>query len=137
MATAWHFSCWVRIFLGLPDLALTHERRAMRLNPLDPLMGPMQLAAALGELSAGRFLEASSWAQKATRTVPNWPLGLAIAAASSALAGHLDEAHSAVSHLRGLIPALRLSSITSNLPFRRPEDRARYEEGLRKAGVLE
>jgi hypothetical protein len=27
MATAWHFSCWVRIWLGLPELALTHERR--------------------------------------------------------------------------------------------------------------
>lgn len=138
MATAWHFSCWVRIWLGLPDLALTHERRAMRLSPLDPLMGNMQTAAALAEVSAGRFIEAASWAQMATCHQPDWPPPLGIAAASSALAGRAAEAASAVARLRQLIPALRLSDLTSFGPVRRREDLlAKYVEGLRKAGVSE
>jgi tetratricopeptide (TPR) repeat protein len=137
MAAAWHFSCWVRIALGLPDLALTHERRAMRLSPLDPLLVHMQAAAALAELCAGRFLEASSWAQKATRGLHNWPLGLGIAAASNALAGRPEEAKSAAVRLRQLIPTLKPSDLAKLIQFRRPEDRATLEEGLRKAGLLE
>jgi TolB-like protein/class 3 adenylate cyclase len=137
MATAWHFSCWVRIWLGLPDLALTHERRAMRLSPLDPLFGHMQAAAGLAEFCAGRFIEASSWAQKATCAHPNWPLGLGVAAASSALAGRLDDAKSAAVRLRQLIPTLTPSDLTNLFPFRRPKDRAMLEEGLRQAGLPE
>ena len=136
MAAAWHFSCWVRIALGLPDLALTHEKRAMRLSPLDPLLVHMQAAAALAELCAGRFIEASSWAQKAARALHNWPLGLGIAAASSALAGRPEEAKSAVVRLRQLIPTLKPSDLANLIQFRRPEDRATFEDGLRKAGLL-
>jgi TolB-like protein/class 3 adenylate cyclase len=136
MATAWHLSCWVRIWLGLPELALTHERRAMRLSPLDPLLSQMQTAAAFAEFCAGRFVEASAWAQKATRVASSWPLALGIAAASSAFAGHGEEAQSAIARLHRLVPAPGLSVLT-DIPFRRAEDRDRYEEGLRKAGLLE
>ena len=136
MATAWHFSCWIRIMLGLPDLALSHEKRAIRLSPLDPLLGHMQTAAALAELCAGRFVEASLCAQKAARNLPNFPLGLGVAAASSALAGRLEEALNAVARLRQLIPAPSISDLIT-IPFRRPEDRAMFEEGLRKAGLPE
>ena len=137
MATAWHFSCWVRIRLGLPDLALIHERRAMRLSPLDPLFGQMQAAAALAEFCAGRFIEASSWAQKAAHALQNWPLGLGIAAASCALAGRPEEAKSAAERLRQLIPTLKPSDLANLFGFCRPEDRATFEEGLRKAGLPE
>jgi hypothetical protein len=36
-----------------------------------------------------------------------------------------------------LDPGFRISSIKDFLPFRRPEDLARYEDGLRKAGLPE
>jgi hypothetical protein len=39
--------------------------------------------------------------------------------------------------LRRMNPTLSISSIEDFLPFRRPEDLARYEEGLRKAGLPE
>ena len=137
MAHAWHFSCWVRIALGLPDLALAHERRAMRLSPLDPLLGNMQTAAALAEFSAGRFVEAASWAKMVTCNQPIWPTAWGIAAASSALAGHQAEAESAVARLRQLIPSIRLSDLKVGPPSRRADVLAKYAEGLRKAGVTE
>jgi hypothetical protein len=96
----------------------------------------MQTAAALAELCAGRFVEASLCAQKAARNLPNLPLGLGVAAASSALAGRLEEAQNAVARLRQLIPAPSISDLIT-IPFRRPEDRAMFEEGLRKAGLPE
>jgi hypothetical protein len=60
-----------------------------------------------------------------------------MAAASHALAGRLDRAHNAMARLREIDPTLRVSDIRHMFPFRRPEDLARYEEGLRKAGLPE
>ena len=139
MAAAWHFSCWVRLALGLPDLALTHERRAMRLSPLDPLLGNMQTAAALAEFFAGRFDEAASWAKLATCHQPIWPTAWGLAAASSALAGRAAEAESAVARLRQLIPSIRASDLTSVGPVHRLREDvlAIFVEGLRKAGLSE
>jgi len=137
LAHGWHFSCWLRIALGLPDLALAHERRAMRLSPVDPLLGNMQTAAALAEFAMGRFVEAASWAEIATCNQPIWPTAWGVAAASSALAGRVEQAERAVARLRQLIPSLRLSALKVGPPSRRAELLANYVEGLRKAGVPE
>jgi TolB-like protein len=132
LATAWHFSSWIRLTLGDPELALEHEQRAMRLSPVDPLMGQMQAVIAVAHFCAGRFGEASSWAEKAVRDLPTWRLGLAIAAATNALAGRLEAAQTAASRLRQIDPTLRVNEL---YPFRRPEDVARWAEGLRQAGL--
>jgi hypothetical protein len=59
------------------------------------------------------------------------------AAASNALAGRTDKAQKIAARFRQLDPGFRISSIKDFLPFRRPEDLARYEDGLRKAGLPE
>ena len=58
---------------GEPDDAIEHFARAMRLSPLDPEMYRMQAGTALAHLFAGRFDEASSWAEKAFRDLPSFP----------------------------------------------------------------
>jgi adenylate cyclase len=60
-----------------------------------------------------------------------------VAAAGHALAGRLDQAQKAMARLRQIDPTLRVSDLKHVLPFRRSEDIARYEEGLRKAGLPE
>jgi hypothetical protein len=76
------------------------------------------------------------WAEKGLRQ-PNLSTGAArVAAASHALAGRLDQAHKAVTRLRQLDPTFRVSDLRQ-IPLRRPEDIARIEEGLRKAGLPE
>jgi adenylate cyclase len=134
MAMAWPFSCWVRTWLGQPDVALEHEMRAMRLSPLDPLLGQMQTAA-LANLCAGRFDEASSLAERAILDLPNWPIALSVAAASSALAGRPFGARTSIVRLHQRNSTLNVSDLTKYFPFRRPEDLARIVEGLRMAGV--
>jgi hypothetical protein len=60
-------------------------------------------------------------------------------AASSAMAGRLEQGHQALLRLRQLNPALRVSNLkdVSFGPYRRAEDIARYEEALRRAGLPE
>jgi hypothetical protein len=69
---------------------------------------------------------------------PDYQPGLRITAASNAMAGRPEQAHKAVARLRELNPTLRLSNFKDVLgPYRRAEDVARYEEGLRQAGLPE
>jgi hypothetical protein len=63
--------------------------------------------------------------------------GLRVAAASHALAGHHEAAQKAMDTLRHADLALRISNLEDRLPLRRPEDIARWSEGLRLAGLPE
>jgi TolB-like protein len=137
LAEVWHFSGWARVYLGDPEVAIEHFARAMRLSPLDPSNFTMQMGIAFGHFFAGRYDNASSWAEKALREKPNYHPALRIAAASSALAGRLKEAQDAIARSRRLGSTPHISNLKNQIPLRRPEDLARYAEGLRKAGLPE
>ena len=111
----------------------------MRLSPLDPEMYRMQAGMAVAHLLAGRFDDASSWAEKAFRDLPSFLMVVAIIAASHALAGRIDEARRAMQHLRQLDPALRISSLRtgSRSSDRKISPRSRTaceEQGCRNNG---
>ena len=97
----------------------------------------MQAGMAAAHLFAGRFDEASSWAEKSYRDLPSFLMVVSIIAASHALAGRTDDARQAMHHLRRLDPALRISNLKDWLPIHRPEDLAIFADGLRKAGLPE
>jgi TolB-like protein len=137
LAAAWFASGWLRVWLGKQDMAIEHFARAMRLNPLDPLMRGMRVGTAHAHFFAGRYEEALSWAGMALRESPDFHPALRIGAASNALAGHAVEANNAVARLTHLDPMLRVSNLRDALGPYRPEDLVRYEEGLRKAGLPE
>jgi TolB-like protein len=137
LATAGFLSGWVRNYLGEPEMAIEHFTRAMRLNPLDPLIFGMQTGIAAAHFLAGRYDESSSWAERAMLGHPNYSPALRVAAASHALAGRLGPAQEAMARMRQIDPMLRVSTLTDLFPFRGPEDCARYAEGLRKAGLPE
>jgi TolB-like protein/tetratricopeptide (TPR) repeat protein len=138
LAAAWHASGWMRIYLGEPSGAIERFQQAMRLNPLDPLTYMGWAGMAFAHICAGRHDEAISWAAKAHHEQPNWATASRAAAIAYAISDKLVEAREAITHLLQLDPALRLSNIDRVAPpLRRPEDRARFIAGLRKAGLPE
>jgi len=134
LATAWCVSGWMKIYVGEPELAIDHAGRAMRLSPLDPNCYLMLSVRAFGHLLAGRFDQASVWAEKAISERPDFVAGLRCAAASYALAGRQAEAEKLMTRARALDPLTRLCNLKEQVPIRRPEDFSRYAEGLRMAG---
>jgi adenylate cyclase len=61
-----------------------------------------------------------------------------VAAIAYALSDRIVEAGEAMTRLREIDPGLRLSNLARVAPpFRRPEDLARWTEGLRKARLPE
>ena len=133
LAWAWLYSGWARIWLGQPDAAIEHFAHAVRLSPLDPLIADLQAATAYAHFFAGRYDEAASWAAMAVDA----RVAAYVAAAANALAGHLEEARTAVTQLCQRDPALRVSALRDALGPYRPEDLAKYEAGLRMAGLPE
>jgi TolB-like protein/DNA-binding winged helix-turn-helix (wHTH) protein/Tfp pilus assembly protein PilF len=139
LATAWYASGTVRAFRGgEPDLAIEHLARAMRLSPLDPFMFSMQGVTAFAHVFAGRYEEATVWAEKAFWERPNILATLRIAAVANAFAGHLEKARLAVARALELDPGMRISTLKDRIGiFRQQEDYAKYAEGLRMAGLPE
>ena len=110
---------------------------SLRLNPNDPHSFSMYSAMAMANLFADRFTEAVSWAEMAVREKPDGLLPLTVSAASSSLIGRLQDAERTMARLRLIDPALRLSNLKDLLPIKRPEDFARWSEGMRLAGLPE
>jgi len=137
-AISWTASGWVRMYFGESASAIEHFERAMRLSPLDPLTYFGCTGMALAYACAGRYDEARSWATKALHEQPNWATALRVAAVANVLSDRMVEARAAMACLREVDPALRLGNVDRVAPpFRRAEDRVRFTESLRKAGLPE
>ncbi|KZS52593.1 TolB-like protein/DNA-binding SARP family transcriptional activator [Rhizobium sp. BK226] len=136
LAAALGVSSWVKACLGEPDMAVEHAALAMRLSPLDPRLFAWQFNTGLAHFCAGRYDDATAWAGKSLRHQPNYPSAMRVMAAGQAMAGRIGQAQETVARLCLMDPALRLSNLADVLPpFRRPDDRARYIEALRMAGL--
>jgi tetratricopeptide (TPR) repeat protein len=127
----------LRIFRGETDSAVENLTHAVRLSPLDPEMFRIQAGMALAHFSAGRYDSALASAEDALGNLPSLLVTVAIVAASHALAGRLEDAQKAMERLQALDPSLNLANLKDWLPIRRPEDLARFSEGLRLAGLPE
>ena len=137
LAFAWFARAWNGIWLGQPEKALQNFAHVVRLSPLDPLMPSIHAGMALGHFVAAQYDEAATLAGQVLREKPELHLALRVAAASNALAGHMQEAQEAMIRLRGIDPTLRVFDLKVLTPFRQVEYVARYEDGLRKAGLPE
>ncbi|MHC8395421.1 winged helix-turn-helix domain-containing protein [Pseudomonas sp. LB3P93] len=137
LAPAWFLGGILRALHGETEEAIEHLTHAVRLSPLDPEMFRMQVGMALSHFFAGRYDIASSWAEKALGNLPSLLPPVALMAASHALSGRMDKAKLAMQRLQELDPSLRLSNLKAWLPIQRPEDLARFADGLRLAGLPE
>jgi TolB-like protein/Tfp pilus assembly protein PilF len=136
-AVGWMLSGLVSVYRGEPEIAIESLARAVRLNPLDPLTFVAQNAYAHAHFFAGRYGDASLWAEKVLRDHPDYQLALRALAAANALIGQREKAQHAVKRLLKLDPAFRISNLEDRYPLRRPEDLAKFADGLRKAGLPE
>jgi TolB-like protein/tetratricopeptide (TPR) repeat protein len=138
LATAWLASSFLRVWMGEPDVAIEHVAKFKRMSPLDPNIALALSASAFAHFFAERYDEASCQAEQVLQEGQNLQhQGLRISAVSNALAGRIERAEKAMARLRHIDPALRVSNLADLTPLRRPQDMAKYAEGMRKAGLPE
>jgi TolB-like protein len=137
LALAWFHSGWLKVWLGDSDIAIQHFVRFKRMSPVDPMLIRMNSGIAFAHVLAGRYDDASSHAEQALSENPNSHQALRMCAMGHALAGRMERAQKVMERLRQIDPALRISNLRQLTPLRRPQDMARYAEGMRKAGLPE
>jgi TolB-like protein/Tfp pilus assembly protein PilF len=137
LASAWHYSGWVKIWLGEADAAVEHLHNAVRLSPRDPHIFNVQSALAHAYFFAGRYAEASSWAHASLAEHPDFGNALRMVAATAACEGRSQEAASAMERLRRVLPNLRVSNLKQMLGPYGAANLAKYEDALQRAGLPE
>jgi TolB-like protein/DNA-binding winged helix-turn-helix (wHTH) protein len=135
LATAWSSSGHLRFWLGDTDTTIKHIAQFQRLSPRDPYMHTARSVSAFAHAFGGRYDEALAEAASALQEAPHSHLALRAFATVNALAGKLEAARTAMQRLREMDPSLRVCNLKDLTPLCRPEDMARYQEGMRKAGL--
>jgi TolB-like protein len=137
LASAWFLGGFARLWDGDTDGAIARFTQAMRLSPLDPEMYRMEAGMAAAHMFAGRFDEASSWAEQAFTNLPSFLMVIAVIAACHALAERDEQARQAMDRLRALDPDLRLANLREWIAIRREDHFEMFRDGLRRAGLPE
>jgi TolB-like protein len=81
-AMAWWMSAFARVWLGEPERAIAHARRAMRLSPRDPLIHQMYTAIGNAYFVSGKYEEAAASALDGLQVEPDYQPGLRLGAAA-------------------------------------------------------
>ncbi|MCC8975350.1 adenylate/guanylate cyclase domain-containing protein [Bradyrhizobium brasilense] len=133
-ARAWTHRGWTYRYLKQVDEALNSFERAMRLNPLDPLLYDTLTGIASALIVAEQDAEAAAQARKALALNPRYTSSYRCLAAALAHLGDDAGARAAASQLMATEPSFRIST-WANYGGQWQGDR--FLEGLRKAGLPE
>jgi TolB-like protein/class 3 adenylate cyclase len=138
-AQAWSASGWVSSYRNRPAPAIEAFQRAIRLSPLDPLSWGFTSGLAFANMIAGRFEESIELADRCSREKPRYTSVLRFKIACCAHLGRIEEAREALDRLLELQPGLTIAGWKASYAasFLLPEIMAKYQEGLRKAGLPE
>jgi DNA-binding SARP family transcriptional activator len=137
LAIAWCFSGLSYLYQGQPEEALRRVNQAIRLSPSDPHVFFFDMALIMPHMMSGDCASAVEAGRRAVELNPLF---------SSAYKGYLAalgwmhptrEVGGVRDRLLALEPGFSVEAAVTRSPLRRPEDIARYAEGLRRAGLPE
>jgi TolB-like protein len=137
MAASWYLGGWLRVYVGDPEDAIERFTRAMRLNPLEPLIFRAHAGLGYAHFFAGRDDEACRWAEMAVRERPTWLTAVRIVAACLGIAGRIEEGRKWIARMHEIDPTVRVSNLRRLLPLRRQADMEKWSSSLRKVGLPE
>ena len=121
---------------GMPEDGLHHLAIADRLSPRDFTQAGTLSTAGLCHFIAGRYGDGAEHEQRAVELRPHFVTAWRTYAASAGMAGDRDAAAYALSQAQRLQPSLSVDWVEKYHGIVRPEDRARYIQGLQIAGLV-
>jgi DNA-binding SARP family transcriptional activator/TolB-like protein len=137
LAFIWALSAPTYCYIGEPDRALLHLERYRDLAPFDPYSRYWDIASAIAYTFKGDYERAIVIGRRSVKANPEFSNAYKPLIASLGHLGRRDEATPYVDKLRLLEPNFTVEYFGKVYPFRRPDDRERYMQGLRLAGVPE
>jgi TolB-like protein/class 3 adenylate cyclase/tetratricopeptide (TPR) repeat protein len=122
-------------YAGLAEEGLRQLEIATRLSPRDHSQAANLSIEGLCHLVAGRYVEAATAERRAVQLRPNYGMAWRTLTAAAGLAGDVELARQGLAECKRLQPNVSIAWIEKYYPMIRVEDRARYIEGLRRAGL--
>lgn len=137
LAFIWALSAPTHCYIGEPELALRRLERYGELAPLDPYSSFFESCYTIAYTFKGDYERAVIVGRRCTKALPDFVAGYKPLIASLGHLGRPNEARPYVEKLLSLEPTFTVERFGSRYPFKREEDRQRYMEGLRLAGIPE
>ena len=122
-------------FAGDYEPAVKYCDEAIRLSPRDPLLIIWHLGKGWAALLSERYQEAIEFTTAAVEANPEFPDVYAVLAAAHGQLSNTGPARAALAEFLQRMPGLTASDERLNRPFGTPEQRERFLEGLRLAGL--
>jgi TolB-like protein/Flp pilus assembly protein TadD len=133
-----HFALGMALaYAGETEAALEALDTARQLNPRGLFDANITAFQAIAHLLSGRDEEAARLAAQSIEDRPDFLATLLVQAAGLAHLDRMEEARDAAAKVMQMIPKFSLAKHERWTPIVRAEQRARYLEGLRKAGLPE
>ena len=137
LADCWRARGSVSMYRGNHETAVAELSQALRLSPVAPDSYHVEQTMAAALLFLGRYEEAQEWCTRVFTHLPTSLLGMQMSAVSYALSGNAERARQVMTTLLQMWPRMSIANQRGIHPLRRPEDSARWIEGLRLAGLPE
>jgi TolB-like protein/Tfp pilus assembly protein PilF len=137
-AQAWNACGFIQLCQNKPHAAIEAFERAIRLSPLDPVMGYFQAGLALSNLSMGRYEDALEWADQSLRRLPDYIAALRTKAIACVQLQRIEEARELIEHLLKRRPDITIARWKHTGLRDLPADILEIQlDSLRLAGVPE
>jgi TolB-like protein len=127
----------VHAWAGDARQALQELEQAVRLSPHDVINSYYPTFRGVAHFIAGNYEAMVAEAKEGVRQRPDGVGTYRVLVVGCAHLGRINEARVAAEHLKELQPGITLGWVEQHIPLANPADRARYVEGLRKAGLPE
>jgi adenylate cyclase len=137
LAFIWALSAATYCYIGKPEVALKRLERYGELAPLDPYYSWFEHLYTIAYTFKGDYERAVIVGRRCTKATPDFVAGYKPLVASLGHLGRREEARPYIEKLLSLEPSFTVEKFGKVYPFKRDEDRTRYMEGLRLAGVPE
>ena len=119
-----------------PERGLQALEQAHRLSPRDPFLATYApIVRYMAFFALGRYEETVTVCRQTAALHPHHVGAWRLMTVSLGLLGRIEEAREALAHTLTLQPDLSSAHVTKDTVFADPADRARFLEGLRKAGL--
>src|SRR5262249_31299655 len=122
-------------YAGLAEECFRQLEIATRLSPRDHTQAANLSVEGLCHLVAGRYAQAVTAERRAVQLRPNFGAAWRTLTAAAGLAGDLELARQGLAECKRRQPNISIAWIEKYYPLIRDEDRARYIEGLQRAGL--
>jgi DNA-binding SARP family transcriptional activator len=137
VAFIWALSALTHCYIGQPETALQHLNHYRQLAPFDPFFRFWENAYTVAYMFKGDYENAVIVGRRVAQANPDFINGYKPLIAALGHLGRRDEAAPFLAKLLAREPGFTVEKFGKAYPFHKPEDRKRYLEGLRLAGVPE